>query len=81
MLGIAQLPKTLPVSVNDVKYKVLKSEEGRLDIIAKKFYGDEYQDLMWVIMLYNQILDPFADIDVGTNLYIPMKSTIEGILI
>ncbi len=81
LLGIAQLPKQLPTSVNDIKYKVLKSEEGRIDIIAKKFYGDEYQDLMWIIMLYNGIHDPFKGFEVGTELYIPLKSTFDGILI
>jgi len=81
ILGIPQLPKTLPVSVNDIKYKVLKSEEGRLDVIARKFYGAEYQDLMWVIMIYNNINDPFKQLEVGTELYIPLKSTIDGVLI
>jgi len=81
ILGIAQLPKNLPTSVNDIKYKVLKSEEGRLDMIARKFYGDNYQNLMWVIMLYNGITDPFKNFQVGTELYIPLQSTIDGILI
>lgn len=80
MLGIPELPTELPVGPNDKKYKIKKSEEGRLDIIAKKFYGDEYLDFMWIIMIYNDIFDPYQEITAETELYIPSRETLTSIL-
>jgi hypothetical protein len=40
----------------DVWYPYTLYEEDRPDIIAKKYYGDS--KLHWVILLFNQILDP-----------------------
>ena len=81
ILGMPQLPKELPVSALDKKYTVQTEDSGRLDIITKKFYGEDYKNLMWVIMLYNRIRNPYTSFEAGTELYIPDRSTIDGRLI
>ena len=46
----------------------------RLDLISYKFYGNvEY---WWVIMLVNNILNPFTDLPIGTTLRIPSLDTL-----
>ena len=81
ILSSAILPKDLPVSGMDKKYKIEKSVENRIDMIAHKFYGKDYINLIWIIMLYNNIKNPYEDLIAGRELYIPDKSTIEGRLI
>lgn len=79
ILGTAQLPRELPVSEADRRWVIEKQYDGRLDMIAYKWYGPtDYQDLMWVIMLYNNSLDPLKDFTVGTEIYIPARTTFEG---
>lgn len=82
VFALPDLPSELPVSDLDVTYEIKTSEENRIDIVAFKFYKEErYKDLIWVLMLYNNILDPYEELSVGTVLYIPDLSTIEGKLI
>ena len=56
-----------PVMENEV---VVVNNYTRLDILAKKFYGDA--SLYWAICYFNDILDPM-DVPVGTVLKIPSK--------
>lgn len=81
LLGFPQLPKELPVTPADVRYTVPESHTARIDMIAKDFYGNDYLNLIWIIMLYNGIQDPFQEIQPGTELYIPDRSTFEGVLV
>lgn len=57
ILGIAELPRTLPVSELDRKWMITKAYHYRLDRISKRWYGSDYLDFMWVLMLYNKPLD------------------------
>lgn len=50
------------------EYIVPKCEEGRLDLVANRVYGDS--TLFWVIGYYNEIVDPFS-IKRGDVLKIP----------
>ncbi len=54
ILGIPELPKNLPVSALDRRWEITKEYEYRVDKIAFKFYGINYIDYIWIILLYNK---------------------------
>ncbi|QIG71451.1 baseplate wedge subunit protein [Rhizobium phage RHph_TM39] len=62
------------------KYGVftVTSEDGRPDLIAEKIYGLGYSQYWWILMLYNDIVDP-EDIVTGTVIRYPSVSTLENI--
>ena len=61
--------QAIPISNSDDDYYTVTNEtEGRLDIIAYKYYGSPRY--WWIISLANYIIDPF-DVPVGTTLRIP----------
>ena len=55
------VPPTFPVSDNDRVHIVKDHERLRLDILADKYYGDQY--LWWVIAVANDIIDPFMELN------------------
>ena len=71
----------LPVRYSEIDfegariYKVGLGEENRMDLIAKKFYGDA--EFFWVICYANVWPDPFY-LPAGTRLLIPIKTTLSG---
>ena len=82
MLSVAEFPRQLPVSGLDRKYVIEPALAGRLDMISLKFYGSDHINLMWIIMLYNNILDPYKELEAGATLYIPDRNTlVQGELI
>lgn len=60
--------KIIDKSNEDEYFTVSIAEEGRLDIIANKYYNTPR--FWWVIALANNIIDPF-DVPVDTVLRIP----------
>lgn len=65
-----QIVMTTP---EDSYFTVTNVEEGRLDIIASRFYGTPR--FWWVIAMANNIIDPF-DVPVGVTLRIPLKQSL-----
>ena len=63
----------IPKSKEDIYHIVAPNEIGRPDIIANSYYNDP--SWYWVIMLANDIIDPFI-IDAGTILRIPTMSSL-----
>jgi hypothetical protein len=55
-------------SSGEIFHSVEDSEENRLDIIAKKYYGSA--SMYWVIAMANNIIDPMS-VFKGTILKIP----------
>jgi hypothetical protein len=49
-------------------------QSDRLDLLAQKYYGDFR--LWWIIAEFNDIIDFFQDIEVGTKLIIPSFSRV-----
>lgn len=65
------IPKT-----DDDKYHIVTAQQiGRPDLIANQYYNDP--TLYWVILLANDIIDPFI-IDGGTVLRIPTINSLYG---
>ena len=64
---------SIPISDQDNYYIVDMLTENRLDIIANSYYNSPRY--WWVIALANNIDDPF-DVPRGTNLRIPLLSSI-----
>lgn len=52
-----------------VSYRVTESDLMRPDLISYRMY--QTVEYWWLILLYNQVLDPFAELKVGDLLYIP----------
>lgn len=59
---------TIDKSDNDKYHIVLPEQENRIDMIAYQYYHDA--SLSWVILLANEIIDPFI-IKAGTTIRIP----------
>lgn len=54
------------------------STEANLPYIAEKYLGTSR--LWWAILMYNGLLDPIADISIGTRLAIPSRSSLVTVL-
>jgi len=50
-------------------YVVPLYAEGRPDTISEEIYGTS--DFKWVVMMYNDITDPFSELSAGTLLNYP----------
>ncbi len=66
--------KRLESSLEDKIIKVRAKEEGRLDLIAQRYYGNP--KLYWLIAEVNYILDPINEVTVGRELRIPPQGNI-----
>lgn len=69
-----------PESSNDITHRVTRSDVGRLDLLAAKYYGSRMSGLWWVIAYVNNISDPF-DLVPGSTLRIPSKSLVNSVII
>jgi hypothetical protein len=67
---------TLTSDPSDIVYYVEKKYVGRPQFLGYIFYGDV--GLWWVIMMYNGILDPFAEIIEGKLLNIPLLQRVKA---
>ncbi len=63
---------------SDTTFVIDQKTEGRLDLVAKAFLGDNH--LWWLIAQYNLILDPFSEIVTGRVLRIPSKDRVQSLL-
>ena len=68
-----------PKDISDRIYVIELNRQYRADLIAYDFYADD--DLWWFICQYNNILDPYAEIEVGRVLYIPTLERLQLLLI
>lgn len=59
-------------------YTLQIQDVGRLDRIAKQFFGDE--KLWWAIAWVNQIHNVFSDTHAGMEIQIPLLSAVETAL-
>lgn len=65
-------------SDSDSFYTVDSKTQHRIDKIAIGFLNDP--TLWWVIAQYNNILDPYSEIEIGRVLYIPSRERVELML-
>jgi len=61
-----------------IHYKISFEEEARPDLIAKNFYGN--WTMWWVIMVFNNVQDPFTELLSGTIIQIPSQDDIVSIM-
>lgn len=54
LVGIPELPKQLPVSALDRRWTIERKYHYRVDLISEKWYGDDYINFIWILLLYNQ---------------------------
>jgi len=66
---------TFPTDISDIVYTVNETTVGRLDKIANYFLNDP--QLWWLIAQYNNILDPYSEIELGRVLYIPSTDRVQ----
>lgn len=62
----------------DTLYTVDQITTGRLDLIASMFLGEPR--FWWLIAQYNSILDPFAEVVTGAQIYIPSPERVDAML-
>lgn len=67
-----------PTDITDTTFIVNDLVANRIDKIANYFYDDS--TLWWVIAQYNNILDPYGEIEVGRVLLIPSKERLNLLL-
>jgi len=75
--GVWNVPNFLKQSLladQEVVIKITAAYEGRLDLIAHELYGTPFLD--WVIIAYNNILEPLNWPRAGTVIKIPVRSVI-----
>ena len=63
---------------DDQAYVVEKKFEGRLDLITAVFLGEPRY--WWVVAMYNNILDPHAELFEGAIIYIPALDKVKSLL-
>lgn len=66
-----QQPVILPAAGDEI-FTVTLPIENRLDKVSYKFYGTPR--LWWAIAQVNNLVDPFLDLPVGTQLRIPKRA-------
>lgn len=69
----------LPLDNTDKYYVMEKKYEGRPDLLGYVMYNDS--SLAWVILQYNNILDPATELVEGTLLRIPTTDRVHGVLL
>ena len=55
-------------------HRITVAEEGRPDIIAAKYYGN--WSYWWVVMVFNDIMDPFEELLAGSVITLPVEEDI-----
>lgn len=71
--------KIIPRRDDDIAYVIPVDKVGRPDLISYEIYGTP--DLMWLILQYNNILDPTLEMDAGVELFLPTPSRVAVSLI
>lgn len=70
-------PVNIPPHPADFYFTVTEAVEGRLDLIAYRYYRTP--ELWWVIAEANNLFFPFEDVAVGTVLRIPSLTSITSL--
>ena len=65
---------TFPEDSSDGIYTLEKIYQNRPDLLAFAVYGDS--SLFWIILQYNNIIDPFTEFKEGIVLKIPTKDRV-----
>ena len=78
-LDVASLP-SVPKKADDVLFTVNKTYQYRPDLLAYDLYGDP--GLWWVFAMRNPnaIQDPVFSMKIGTQIFLPKKETLQGII-
>ena len=61
-------------------HEVRQEEVGFLDGIARRFYGDGFEDMWWVIAYVNAIINPEQDMFAGQRLLVPSRDLVTRFL-
>jgi hypothetical protein len=74
------VPREVPRMADDILYTITKTYEHRPDRLAADLYGNAA--LWWVFSMRNKntLIDPIWDFSVGTNIFLPKKSTLQSVL-
>lgn len=77
--NVSPLPMfEIPETSND-KWRIVKSDEQfNPDVISYREYGDER--LYWIILMANNIFDPFTELSAGRLIRIPSKNYVDIII-
>jgi nucleoid-associated protein YgaU len=67
-------PPVFAVSATDSYHTIRHGQENRLDLVSFRYYRTP--ELWWIIMVANDILSPFDDIESGQVLRIPSLDTV-----
>jgi hypothetical protein len=65
--------------ITDVEFKITSQFVGRPDLIAHLFY--KQTRYMWVIMQYNDIIDPLTELSLGTKILVPSEARVNLVLL
>lgn len=69
---------TFANDASDTEYVVEAKFAGRIDQLSAIFLGDSRY--WWLLAMYNNILDPIAEIVTGAVIYIPSPTRVQSIL-
>lgn len=61
---------------DDIFVTVTPATESRPDLIAFQLYGRS--NLMWLVLQYNNILDPVTELVAGTKLRLPTQERVNS---
>lgn len=61
-------------AVDDIKYTVASAENGRADLIAFRLY--KQAKLGWLVLQYNNIVDPATELVTGSVLTLPTPTRV-----
>lgn len=65
---------TYESSYDDITYVVSGGESGRADLIAYRLY--QQANLAWLVLQFNNIVDPIVELRVGTTIKLPTPSRV-----
>lgn len=61
--------RLIPRRDDDIIYTITSDDVGRPDLISYNVYGTA--ELLWLVLQYNNILDPTTELNIGTELILP----------
>jgi hypothetical protein len=70
----------IPKFADDIRFTINETYNLRPDLLAYDLYGTP--NLWWVFAQRNpnSLTDPLLDFVIGTNIYLPKKSTLKSVL-
>lgn len=67
--------RKIPTNFDDIFVIVSKGNESRPDLISYQVYGEP--DFAWLVMQYNNIVDPVQELLRGTTIRLPTASRLK----